>query len=53
MAALRWKQLFEKARETSINYKVIYDALRNLEATWERDLLSKGEVKDYGELHLN
>ena len=39
-------QLFEKARETSINYKVIYDALRNLEATWERDLLSKGEVKD-------
>ena len=45
VAALRWKQLFEKARETSINFKVLYDALRNLESTWERDLLSKGEVR--------
>jgi hypothetical protein len=44
VAALRWKQLFEKARETSINFKVLYDALRNLESTWERDILSKGEV---------
>ena len=45
VAALRWKQLFEKARETPINFKVLYDALRNLESTWERDLLSKGEVR--------
>ena len=44
VAALRWKQLLEKARETEINFKVLYDALRNLESTWERDILSKGEV---------
>ena len=42
---MRWKQLFEKGRETSINFKVLYDALRNLESTWDRDLLSKGEVR--------
>ena len=45
MAALRWRQLFEKVRQTPISLKVLYDALRSVEAKWEGDLLSKGEVR--------
>lgn len=44
VAALRWRALFNKAKSEQINYRVLYESLRNLEERWERDLVSAAEV---------
>ena len=46
VAALRWRSLFENVRcGSGINLKVLYEALQNLEARWDRDTnLSYSEV---------
>ncbi len=45
VAALRWRALFNRAKTTQINFRVLYEALRNLEERWQRDLLSPAEVR--------
>ena len=44
VAALRWRALADRAKRTQISYRVLYEALRNLEDRWERDNLSPQEV---------
>ena len=45
VAALRWRALSKKAKTVQINFRVLYDALRNLEERWEKDMLSPQEVR--------
>ena len=45
VAALRWRALFNQAKSVQLNFRVLYEALRNLEKRWERDLLSPAEVR--------
>ena len=44
--ALRWRALAQQAKDEShqIHFKVLYEALKDLEKHWDRDLLSNEEV---------
>ena len=53
VAALRWRALFNKAKSEQINYRVLYESLRNLEDRWERDLVSAAEVSNCVNTHLH
>ena len=44
VSALRWRALFNKAKEVQINFRVLYEALRDVEERWQKDLLSTAEV---------
>ncbi len=47
VAALRWRALFNRAKATQLNFRVLYEALRNLEERWERDILLPAEVSGW------
>ena len=44
--ALRWRALAQQAKDEShqIHFKVLFEALKDLEKHWDRDLLSNEEV---------
>lgn len=45
VASLRWRALSRKAKTVQINFRVLYDALRNLEERWEKEVLTPQEVR--------
>ena len=47
MDALRWRALAQQAKDECqrIHFKVLFEALKDLEKQWDKDLLSSEEVR--------
>ena len=45
--ALRWRALAQQAKDESIaiHFKILFEALRDLDQQWDQDLLSNEEVR--------
>lgn len=44
VAALKWRAMFNKAKEVQVNFKVLHESLKHLEEKWKNDALSQPEV---------
>ena len=47
IVALRWRALAQQAKDESIaiHFKILFEALRDLDQQWDQDLLSNEEVR--------
>ena len=55
IVALRWRALAQQVKDgkNPVHFKVLYEALKDLDKEWDRDLLSNEEVSLSGYNHLS